>query len=242
MGSTGTLNSMTMEMSTRLGEEIRQLSSEKSVRMMTVESEVKGVYSWGIDAKQGGVSSQKRKELLHSFFVMCEAIGNSHVPVVSVVDGQALAGGAVLALATDLRIVTAGATVAFSEPKVGIVMPDAVFGLAEVLRKDSLFDLLVLGRQIAGEKQIIDCGFGNRFVEKVGDADAIVKDYLGKIGRLSRDVVADTLLASRRNRFEKVHEFVRLGGQPNLEKYLGDDFMGEGLRSVAEKRAPKWKS
>lgn len=72
----------------------------------------------GMDTTQFGGDEKNRRELLASSVACMRAVGECPVPVLAAVNGPALAGGFVLALARDLRVAE----------------PDACFGFPELPR------------------------------------------------------------------------------------------------------------
>jgi enoyl-CoA hydratase/carnithine racemase len=70
----------------------------------------------------GGMTNAWRK-----FFAACRALAESPVPVVAAIAGHAPAGGCVLALCCDYRIMTRGpGRIGLNETQVGLAVPDAI--------------------------------------------------------------------------------------------------------------------
>lgn len=62
-----------------------------------------------------------------NFFAACRALANSPVPVAAAVTGHAPAGGCVLALCCDYRVMARGpARIGLNETQVGLAVPDAI--------------------------------------------------------------------------------------------------------------------
>jgi enoyl-CoA hydratase/carnithine racemase len=62
-----------------------------------------------------------------NFFAACRALANSPVPVAAAISGHAPAGGCVLALCCDYRVMARGnARVGLNETQVGLAVPDAI--------------------------------------------------------------------------------------------------------------------
>jgi len=76
-------------------------------------------------------------------------------PVVAVLHGHALAGGCVLALAADWRVLRRGAVTGLNEVKVGVPLP---FGVALIVRdavpKNKLTEVALLGRNYTDEAAV----------------------------------------------------------------------------------------
>lgn len=87
-------------------------------------------------------------------------------PIVAAVDGVCAGAGAILAMASDLRIGTAGAKVAFLFNRVGLAGCDmgACAILPRIVGQGRASELLYLGRNLGGEEGLA-WGFFNRLSE-----------------------------------------------------------------------------
>lgn len=74
----------------------------------------------GMDTTQFGGDQENRRALVESSLACMDAVGNCPVPVIAAVNGPALAGGFVLALACDIRLAEPSATFGFPELPRGI--------------------------------------------------------------------------------------------------------------------------
>lgn len=74
----------------------------------------------GMDTTQFGGDEENRRALVESSLACMEAVGNCPVPVIAAVNGPALAGGFVLALACDVRLAEPAGTFGFPELPRGI--------------------------------------------------------------------------------------------------------------------------
>ena len=87
-------------------------------------------------------------------------------PIVAAIDGVCVGAGAIIAMASDLRVGTAGAKVAFLFNKVGLAGCDmgACAILPRIIGQGRASDLLYTGRVMGGE-EAERWGFFNRLVE-----------------------------------------------------------------------------
>ncbi len=87
---------------------------------------------------------------------------NLPVPVIAAVNGVAFGGGAETALRCDLRVMDPGATIAFSEVRLGL-MPDWGGGvaLARVVGRARAADLILTGRRVDAH-EALTLGLVNR--------------------------------------------------------------------------------
>jgi enoyl-CoA hydratase/carnithine racemase len=87
-------------------------------------------------------------------------------PIIAAVDGVCAGAGAIIAMASDMRIGTARAKVAFLFNRVGLAGCDmgACAILPRIIGQGRAAELLYLGRTMQGEEAKA-CGFFNRMVE-----------------------------------------------------------------------------
>ena len=87
-------------------------------------------------------------------------------PIIAAVDGICAGAGAIIAMASDLRIGTAGAKVAFLFSRVGLAGCDmgACAILPRLIGHGRAAELLYTGRIMRGD-EALQCGFFNRLVE-----------------------------------------------------------------------------
>jgi enoyl-CoA hydratase/carnithine racemase len=92
-------------------------------------------------------------------------------PIIAAVDGVCAGAGAILAMASDLRIGTAGAKVAFLFNRVGLAGCDmgACAMLPRIIGLGRASELLFLGRVMSGEE-----GFGWGFFNRLAEPDALL--------------------------------------------------------------------
>ena len=110
---------------------------------------------------------------LEAFFGAMDALATSTVPVVAAITGHSPAGGAVLALFCDWRIMAEGPfVIGFHEVKIGIPMPRVVAeALARTVGPRRAEELCVTGRLVSGA-DAVELGL----VDAVAAADAVVSE------------------------------------------------------------------
>jgi len=93
-------------------------------------------------------------------------------PIIAAVDGICAGAGAILAMASDLRIATPGAKVAFLFNRVGLAGCDmgACAMLPRLIGLGRASELLFLGRSMSGEE-----GFGWGFFNRLANPDALAQ-------------------------------------------------------------------
>ncbi|TAM32958.1 MAG: enoyl-CoA hydratase/isomerase family protein [Rhodanobacter sp.] len=126
-----------------------------------VLSGAQGMFSAGVDvpallqANRNGV-----REFWREFFGTCSSLAQSPVPVVAAITGHSPAGGAVLSLFCDYRVMADGPyKIGLNEVQVGLTVPDAIqFALRRVVGAYRAERLLVAGAMI-DSADALACGF-----------------------------------------------------------------------------------
>lgn len=126
-----------------------------------VLSGTQGMFSAGVDVPalltrdRAGVRDYWRE-----FFLTCSALAHSPVPVVAAITGHSPAGGAVLSLFCDYRVMAQGPyRIGLNEVQVGLVAPDCIqMALRRVVGAYRAERLLISGALIDAE-QALACGF-----------------------------------------------------------------------------------
>lgn len=126
-----------------------------------VLSGAQGLFSAGVDVPallacdRAGV-----REYWREFFALCGALANTPVPLVAAITGHSPAGGAVLALFCDYRVMAAGPyRIGLNEVQVGLIVPEAIqLALRRVVGTYRAERLLVAGSMLESA-DALDCGF-----------------------------------------------------------------------------------
>ncbi|WP_227268794.1 enoyl-CoA hydratase family protein [Roseobacter weihaiensis] len=145
-----------------------------------------GNFSSGGDVHDiiGPLTKMNMKELL-TFTRMTgdlvKAIVNCGKPVIAAVDGICVGAGAIIAMASDLRIATPDAKCAFLFTRVGLAGCDmgACAILPRIIGQGRAAELLYTGRSMSAEEGAA-WGFYNRVVPS-GDLDAAAQDMATRI-------------------------------------------------------------
>ncbi|GAB3792987.1 enoyl-CoA hydratase/isomerase family protein [Dyella agri] len=126
-----------------------------------VLSGVPGMFSAGVDVP--ALLRADRDSVYafwHEFFVTASALVCSPVPVVAAITGHSPAGGAVLALMCDYRVMAQGPyKIGLNEVQVGLIVPDCIqLALRRVVGAYRAERLLVAGAMIDAQEALA-CGF-----------------------------------------------------------------------------------
>jgi len=166
------------------------------------------------------------------------AIENSRLPVIAVCNGFTLGGGAVLALACDLRLAGASAQFGFPEVKVGaFASGSGTQRLPRLVGRGRALDLLLTGRTM-GAAEALAVGL----VEYVFPDEQLMSHALELAGQIAENS-APAVAATKRCVNLGVREGLEAGlaeeRRLRVETGSGPDAI-EGREAFLEKRPPKF--
>lgn len=173
-------------------------------------------------------------EALVGFFeafarMMAELYGHPR-PVVTAIEGPALAGGAFLALAGDLRVAGPGAAIGFTEVKAGIPFPPALVDLAKAHLPADEHGPALLEARVRRDQACVEHGWAHVFVEDGRVETSAIRRALTLIGH---DLQAYARTKDElRGRF--VDQLEASVGKP-IEAYVGRLLEGGRLERALER-------
>jgi enoyl-CoA hydratase/carnithine racemase len=178
-----TLNSLTFEVYGQLEQAFADLENESAVRAVVLTGEGRGFCSGGSVTDIIEKLLEQDAEQKYEFTRMtCNVIRNMRrlqKPIVAAVNGIAAGAGAVLALASDIRVCAEEAKFAFLFVKVGLAGADmgAAWLLPRVVGAGIASELLFTGRSIDAA-EALRIGLANRVVP--------AKELLHETNKLAR--------------------------------------------------------
>ncbi len=233
-------NALDAALIARLRAEV-EAAAGAGARALVLSSALPGRFSGGLD-----VPSLLRLDrvamatVLDDFFALLRALARSPVPAVAAIDGHAPAGGAVLAIHCDYRVMAEGDfRIGLNEVQVGLPLPESIHAVLErVVGARQAERLGALGLLIpAAEARAI--GLVDELVaagEVAARALAVARDYLA----LPPTVMARTRAMCRRPLVEAV-ERLESG---TMERFLDDWFSAEtraAMTALVERLAARKK-
>jgi enoyl-CoA hydratase/carnithine racemase len=120
-----------------------------------------GLFSAGVDIPAlMGADRDAVRTYWRAFFALCGTLAHAPIPLVAAVTGHSPAGGAVLALFCDYRVMAQGAyRIGLNEVQVGLVVPACIqFALRRVVGSHRAERLLVAGAMLESPAAL-ECGF-----------------------------------------------------------------------------------
>lgn len=152
------LNALTFEVYRELTDTFRELQRRREIGSVVITGSGRGFCSGG-DVKDiiGQLFGRSMEELLDFTRMTCELVGNIRAlrkPVIAALNGVTAGAGAMIALASDLRIASPEARIAFLFVKVGLCGADmgAAFLLPRVIGLSRATELLYTGDFISAEE------------------------------------------------------------------------------------------
>jgi Delta3-Delta2-enoyl-CoA isomerase len=168
-----------------------------------VLSGAQGMFSAGVDVPALlGLDRASVREFWRDFFVTCGALARSPVPVVAAITGHSPAGGAVLSVFCDYRVMAQGPyRIGLNEVQVGLVAPDCIqMALRRVVGDYRAERLLVSGALIDAERAL---AYG--FVDELAAVDQVTTralHWLNEILALPSHAMLTTRKIARKDLIE----------------------------------------
>ena len=160
-----------------------------------VVSGAQGLFSAGVDVP--ALLQRDRAGVLEywrEFFALCATLARAPIPMVAAITGHSPAGGAVLALFCDYRVMAEGPfRIGLNEVQVGLIVPDAIqLALRRVVGTYRAERLLVSGAMI-DSAEALACGF----VDELTGVDQVTTRALHWLGELLA-LPSHAMLATRK--------------------------------------------
>ncbi len=153
------VNALNRELLVALNEAIGRAPADGARGIML--SGAQGMFSAGVDVPALlGQNRETVRAYWREFFALCATLAQSPVPVVAAITGHSPAGGAVLALFCDYRVMAEGPfRIGLNEVQVGLIVPECIqLALRRVVGTYRAERLLVAGAMIESADALA-CGF-----------------------------------------------------------------------------------
>jgi enoyl-CoA hydratase/carnithine racemase len=233
-------NALSRALIAELGDELRATAADPAVRCVVLRGEGP-IFSSGMDtADLAGLTDdpaplREWRDGILAIWNLCEDMAK---PTIAQIHGACIGGAAELALACDLRVVAADAVIGLVETRVGLI-PDvggcsrlpALIGLGRAKE-------LILASKLIDGAEAERIGLANRVApaaELAAATDALAAELLA-CAPLAMGLAKGVLNAAARPALAHTLE-QEVAAQ---ELCAGSEDFGEGLRAVAERRAPQF--
>ena len=203
-----------------------------------VLSGAQGMFSAGVDVPallqrdRAGV-----REFWDEFFALCGAIAASRVPTVAAITGHSPAGGAVVSLFCDYRVMAHGPyKIGLNEVQVGLSVPEPIqFAMRRIVGAYRAERLLVAGAMVDAEQ-----AHAIGLVDELATVEQVVTravNWLGDLLKLPPKAMLRTRAIARA-------DLVTVWGDTSnlLDPGFIDDFFGEETQAVLQALVARLKS
>src|SRR2546427_3521552 len=220
-----------------IGDGIDCVGGKGEVRLVVLGSACK-VFCGGIDI--GEYTSQRVFQMVDAFHAAFAAMLEVAKPVLCVVNGPAIGGGAELAAFGDLVIATPKARFAQPEITIGMFPPLASTILPYLVGPKTALELVLTGEPVTAERAL-ELGLVNRLVPEA-QLETAVKDLVTRMTGHSGPV----LTMAKKAILGGMGLSLRDGLKHSMNIFLNELYRledsQEGLHALVEKRKPNWKN
>jgi cyclohexa-1,5-dienecarbonyl-CoA hydratase len=230
-------NLLNEQMLRELARGITSVSENAAVKLIVLDSACK-VFSAGVDI--GEYTGERAFSMVDAFHSTCIAMVDAAQPVLVVVDGAAIGGGAELVAYGDLVVATPRARFALPEITIGIFPPLASTMFPHIVGPKRALELILTGEAISAERAR-DLGLVNRLVPEA-QLQAAVNELIGKITAQSGAVLGMAKKAVLAGMGMSLRDALRNSMNIFLNELYRLEDSQEGLRALLEKRKPQWKN
>lgn len=231
------LNAISRRLARELSAVCGELRANPDIRAVVVTGEGDRAFSAGADLRERrDLSAAERTEHTMLIESAVEDVAALPMPTIAAIRGYALAGGAELAIACDIRVASDNATLGFPEVKVGI-FPGAggVIRLPRLVGDGLARDLLFTGRTVTAA-EALRIGLVERVVPGE-ELPATAADIAGSIAANAPLAVRAVKEALSRNLGQDHHSARELTRELRMALDGTADYE-EGLQAFTERRKP----
>lgn len=230
------LNTLTTASLKSLRQRLKLVEADSSVRVLLLESEKPQVFSVGMDPKFALEQDQAGREALFvELMHLLQDYQNYSLPIVTDINGPALAGGAVLAMMGEFSVAHGDfAKLCFSETKVNLPVPEPIFKLfAKRVSQAYVNEVMLLGKNLDATALELT-GMTTALYYDDEQRSAVLEQLLGRIKRIKPDVMRQTLITAKKQNDLQIDDFLAVA---NVEffPFLTDEFLGAGLKAIMER-------
>jgi cyclohexa-1,5-dienecarbonyl-CoA hydratase len=220
-----------------LADGIAFAGQREEIKLIVISSACK-VFCGGIDV--GEYTSQRVFQMLDAFHAAFLGMLDVGKPVICVVNGPAIGGGAELAAFGDLVVATPKARFAQPEISIGVFPPLASTILPFLVGPKTALELVLTGEPVTAERAL-ELGLVNRLVPEA-QLEQTVNDLVNRIAGHSGPVLTMAKKAILGGMGLSLKEGLKHSMTIFLNELYRLEDSQEGLRAILEKRKPNWKN
>jgi enoyl-CoA hydratase/carnithine racemase len=235
------LNAISRQLAAELLATCTALADRDDIRVVMVTGAGERAFCAGADLKERRtLSPEERTAHTAAIEAAAEALAALPMPTIAAVRGFALAGGAELAIACDLRVAAEDATFGFPEVKIGI-FPGAggALRLPRIVGSGTARDLLFTGRRLTAEE-----AFRLGLVDRLMPAELVLESAAGLADSIAVNAPLAVRAVKRALDLQQSHgtSFDDARHAVNALRAALDNTSDyeEGLAAFAERRSPRF--
>jgi 3,2-trans-enoyl-CoA isomerase len=178
------------------------LNAHKSEARAVILSGMPGVFSVGVDAAEVlTLSRSQTQQFFVQFHDLCVALGRSPIPVVAAITGHAPAGGTILALFCDYRVMAQGLfQIGLHQVKMGVIVPTPIRHMLSRLVGHRQAERMLVEGQLLNANEALRIGL----VDETAAPELVLQQALEQCQRLLA-LPATAMNAMRDSFHEEVH-------------------------------------
>jgi enoyl-CoA hydratase len=210
------VNAMNLELLEELVETVDRLAADPPSALVLAGRP--GSFSAGLDLKAvPGYGPEELRGMVRGINGMALGVYGLPCPVVCAITGHAIAGGFVLAVCGDHRVVSTEGRYGLTEVKVGVPYPQGAIGVVRAELAPPATRVLVLGNRLVDAAECVRLG---AFDEAVAPDDVVDRalEVARELGELPADVYARTKAELRADTLERLRAAAEV--DPLLERWV----------------------
>ena len=155
----GKANALEMALVDELSLELESVAADDKVRALVLGSALPRLFCAGFDVAEVFAYDQPRMLAFFTRFVrLFERMATLPMPVVAALSGHAFAGGAILALAADFRVMSASATLSVNEVDLAVELPTGMLRAMACQAGPELMRSMLLGAEVVSAERALGAG------------------------------------------------------------------------------------
>ena len=233
-------NAMSLPLMKQLKAMLDDAKADSTVRAVVLTG-AGSAFCAGLDMEElrgmGSRSAEDHRADSEVFRTLLETLYLFPKPTVAAVNGHAVAGGAGLAAACDLTVMSEQAKMGFTEARIGFVAALVTVFMVRMVGEKCARDLLLSGRLVGAEE-----AWRIGMVSEVAAPENVLPRALERAHDLTRSApsslaLTKTMLAAAPSL--GLHEGLRYAADLNALARAGSE-LREGVAAFLEKREPEW--
>ncbi|XP_028138557.1 enoyl-CoA delta isomerase 1, mitochondrial-like [Diabrotica virgifera virgifera] len=223
------VNSLNYELLSQLSSTLTDLEKNKS-RGLILTSKNDGVFSAGLDILEMYKPDQDRMKAFWTALqdTWIKLYGSSY-PTVALINGHAPAGGCLLSLCCEYRVMFKNRTIGLNETQLGIVAPKWFIASMTNVIGNRKTELALTGGVMYTTDEALNMGMIDEIIETKAEGMARAEAFITRFAKISpvargltkKYIRGNTIEDMVKNRKEDLDNFVMFSNQPAVQEGLG---------------------